>query len=290
MKSKKTVVITGANAGIGLATAKALASKGYNIVTICRDSRRGEETINILKSINKNLQAENFTADLSDLNAVKQTAETIVAKYPIIDRLINNAGYYPAKIEYIGNIEKTFYASHLGHMLLTQKLMPSLERSAEARIINVSSGLHMQGRVARFFNRIDGMTASQAYGDAKLANVLFSIELSKRLPNNITTYSLHPGVVRTNFAKGTTGVFSVIINIMRPFFISPEKGAATSIYLAEASIEKLASFNGKYFDKKAPARTNNSDITDANAKALFERSNEVLRSFVKLDAVGKIST
>src|SRR5689334_5370392 len=115
MKSAKTVVITGANAGIGLATAKGLALKGYNIVTICRDSRKGEETINILKSINKNIQVENFTIDLSDLNAVKNTAEAIAEKYPVIDRLINNAGYYPAKIEYVNNIEKTFYASHLGH-------------------------------------------------------------------------------------------------------------------------------------------------------------------------------
>jgi retinol dehydrogenase-12 len=280
MKTAKTVVITGANAGIGLATAKGLASKGYNIVTICRDSRKGQETIDTLKQINKNIQAENFTTDLSDLNAVKQTADVIAAKYPVIDRLINNAGYYPAEIEYIDTVEKTFFASHLGHMLLTQRLMPSFERAVEARIINVSSALHSQGKVSRFFKRVDGMTASQAYGDAKLANVLFTMELSKRLAKNVTTYSLHPGVVRTNFAKGTSGAFAIMLNIMRPFFISPDKGAATSIHLADAAIEKLAPFNGQYFDKKAPAKTSNNDITDANAKALFDRSNEMLKPFM----------
>ena len=276
----KTVVITGANAGIGLATAKGLAAMGYTIVTICRDERKGAETISTLKQHYPDVNAENFTADLSDLNAVKYASDRILAKYPVVDRLINNAGYYPAAIEYLNGIEKTFFASHLGHMLLTECLMPALERSDESRVINVSSALHSQGRSNRFFKRVTGMTASQAYGDAKLANILFTMALAERLPKNITTYSLHPGVVSTNFAKGTTGAFSALINIMRPFFLTPEKGAAASIYLADVETEKLASFNGRYFVKKQPADTNNPDVNRQNAEMLWETSLQLFKSLV----------
>jgi len=280
MASQKTIVITGANAGIGLATAKALAIKGYCIIIICRDARRGDDTAEQLKRINPNISVENFTADLSDLSVVKRTADAIAAKYPVIDRLINNAGYYPSTIEYIGDVEKTFFASHLGHMLLTERLLPALERSPEARIINVSSGVHPMGKVARFFKRVNGLTLLQAYADAKLANILFTMELSKRLPNQITTYALHPGVVRTNFAKGTPGLFTMLINIFRPFLITPEKGAATSIYLADAEPKKITSFTGQYFAKQKPTHTNNKDVTAKNATWLWHTSIEMLKPFL----------
>ena len=159
--------------------------------------------------------------------------------------------------------------------------MPSLEKSTEARVINVSSALHVQGSAARFFKRINGLTSGQAYADAKLANILFKMELSKRLQKHVTTYSLHPGVVSTNFAKGTSGIFSTIINIMRPFFLSPGKGAATSVYLASVESEKIISQRGRYFAKMKPSPTRNSDLTDQNAFALWNRSEEVLKPFLK---------
>ncbi|MBK5279861.1 MAG: SDR family NAD(P)-dependent oxidoreductase [Bacteroidia bacterium] len=141
MTERKTVVITGANAGIGLATAQSLAAKGYNVVTVCRDKSKGDATAVELIKANPGIQAENFTADLSDLGAVQKIGNAIASKYGVIDRLINNAGYYPSAIEYIGDTEKTLFTSHLGHMLLTQLLIPSLQRSVEARIITVSSAL-----------------------------------------------------------------------------------------------------------------------------------------------------
>jgi len=275
----KTVVITGANAGIGFATALGLASKGYRIVTICRDAHKGADTIKALKQKYPDIEAENFSVDLSDLEGIKPVANNILAKYPVIDRLINNAGYYPASIEYVNDVEKTFVASHLGHMLLTLCLMPALERSSESRVINFSSGLHSQGRVNRFFKRVPGMTSSQAYGDAKLANVLFTMGLAKRLPKNVTTYALHPGVVSTNFAKGTPGAFSMVINVLRPFFLSPQKGAATSIYLADAPTEKVTIFSGQYFDKEKPAKTNNPDVNSINAEQLWQSSAQILSDF-----------
>src|SRR6188768_324635 len=107
MTPGKVVLITGANAGIGLATAKILAAKGYDIVILCRDKSKGEQTVTELLKVNPGIRAENYTADLSDLTAIQKAARDITAKYPVIDRLINNAGYYPGVIEYKGEIEKT---------------------------------------------------------------------------------------------------------------------------------------------------------------------------------------
>jgi NAD(P)-dependent dehydrogenase (short-subunit alcohol dehydrogenase family) len=280
MATFKTVVITGANSGIGRATAEQLASKNYHIVTLCRQAAEGEKTAAALQKINPSIQVENFVVDLSQLSEVKRVAQLVQQKYPVIDRLINNAGYYPVSIEYVDGIEKSFVASHLGHMLLTEVLMPSLLRSTEARIINVSSGLHPNGRFQRFFKQVPTLTPSQAYGDDKLANILFTMALTKKLPANVTTYSLHPGVVNTNFASKLTGFFKVMVVLFKPFFLTAEQGAATSVYLADASIDELRASNGKYFVKQKPVPTRNADVTDANARMLWSRSREVLSAYL----------
>ncbi len=281
MNTTKTVVITGANSGIGRATAEILAAKGYNIVTICRKSAEGEKTVAALRKINPQVSAENFTVDLSDLDQVAKTAQAIKQKYPVIDRLINNAGYYPASIEYVGDIEKSFLASHLGHMLLTELLLPSLQQSKESRVINLTSALHAGGRANRFFQRTSDLDPGNAYGDSKLANILFSMALAKELPAHVSAYSVHPGVVRTNFDNTVTGAFKIAITLAKPFFLSPEKGAATSVYLADAPIEAIKAHRGKYFTKSKPASTRNADVTAANAEALWKKSLEVLKPYLQ---------
>jgi retinol dehydrogenase-12 len=281
MTPTKTIVITGANSGIGRATAEILAAKGYNIITICRKKAEGEKMVAALLKINPKINAENFTADLSDLEQVAKTAHAIKEKYTVIDRLINNAGYYPPSIEYIGNIEKSFVASHLGHMLLTQLLRPCLQKSNESRVINLSSALHSGGKAKRFFQHTANMQPGDAYADSKLANILFSMALAKDLPANVSGYSLHPGVVRTNFESTVTGALKIAIVLFKPFFLTPEKGAATSVYLADAPIETLSAHRGKYFEKKKPASTNNADVTDENAATLWKNSLEVLRPYLK---------
>jgi NAD(P)-dependent dehydrogenase (short-subunit alcohol dehydrogenase family) len=277
ISENKTILITGANAGIGLATAHLLAKQNYNLIIICRDAAKGAATVSSLRKINPTIHVESFTTDLSDLANVRQTADAIVEKYAVIDVLINNAGYYPANIQYKDSIEKTLLSSHLGHMLLTQRLLPSLSRSSEARIINVSSDLHKQGSADRFFKTVEGLTLTQAYADAKLANILFTMALSKQMPSHVTTYSLHPGVVRTNFAKDAPGAFSVIIKIMKPFFIRPEQGAATSVYLASTAIENIRNSNGAYFIKNKPKPVTHADATEFNANQLWARSLEILK-------------
>ena len=280
MTPGKVVLITGANAGIGLATSKILAAKGYDIVILCRDKSKGEQTVAELLKVNPGIRAENYTADLSDLAAIQKVAHDITTKYPVIDRLINNAGYYPGVIEYKGEIEKTLFSAHLGHMLLTSLLMPSLKNSTEARVINVSSALHNQGKIDRFFKRVKGQSLVEAYADSKLANILFTMGLAKQLPENVVTYSLHPGVVKTNFGKGTSGFFSMMFTIFRPFFISPEQGAATSVYLADTEIQKIKPFAGGYFANQKPKKVTHKDVTDQNAIWLWNKSSDYIKPYL----------
>ena len=279
MASGKTVVITGANSGIGLASARILAEKGWNIVSICRNPQSGKALEADLRSQFPNITATNFTADLSDFHSIKIAAQQILAQFPVIDVLLNNAGYYPDVIEYINGIEKTLYASHLGHMLLTKNLLPALEKAPEARIVNVSSAVNPMGRVERFFKQPEGHSSIKAYADAKLANILFTMGIAKRLPSHITTYSLHPGVVNTGFAHATSGFMGTMVRLFGRFLTTPEKGAATSVFLTSANISLIKADSGKYFDKKKVAATRNKDITQENAEWLWTKSEELLRQF-----------
>jgi retinol dehydrogenase-12 len=277
----KVVVITGANSGIGFATAVSLAKPGNTIVTLCRRKEEGEKTMAELKKINSSITTENFIVDLSDLQSVRNTAKEVLMHYPVIDRLINNAGYYPNDIQYIGEIEKSFVASHLGHMLLTLSLLPALEKSSESRVINLSSMLHSEGRMKRFFVRVPGYTSSQAYADAKLANLLFTMALATELPDNVTTYSVHPGMVGTNFAKGKSNDFlSIFFSLFRGLLASPEKGAATSVYLAEERIEDIKPSSGGYFASQKLVAAKNKDITSSHAQILWNKSMEVLKPYL----------
>lgn len=282
MNPTKFVVITGANAGIGEATAKALATLGYSIISVCRRPSEGQRLVAELKALNPSIQVENFTADLSDLNSVRKAAEEILDRYPVIDRLINNAGYYSQQVEYVDGVEKSFLASHLGHMLLTLLLLPALKRSSEARIVTVSSMLHGKGKYKRLFAQPKSYSGSDAYNDGKLANAMFTIALAKTLPDNVTTYSLHPGVVNSNFAKNSTGGFlGVFFFLLRRFFISPEKGAATSVYLTTEDIQNLKPLSGNYFEKKKATPTNNKDITQKNVQELWDKSIAYLKPYVR---------
>lgn len=279
MTSGKIAFITGANSGIGLATAKILARKGWNILLLCRKQAAAEATIAALKQANPAIVAKYFLGDLADFASLQRVAAQVLAEHPQIDALINNAGYYPDKIEYVDGIEKALYASHLGHMLLTRLLMPALERAPEARIINVSSTVHSTGAVERFFTQPQGHSSLKAYGDAKLANILFTKGLAKRLPAHITTYSLHPGVVHTNFAADGTGPMGFMVRIFGRFLMTPENGAATSVYLATEGIDALKGHSGDYFDKKKVTRIRNKGVTPEHAEWLWTKSEELLKKW-----------
>ncbi len=272
----KTALITGANAGLGLATAKALARRGFNLILLCRTESTGKPAVEAIQQINPAVSVDLVTADLTDLAAVRRAAEAVRSRHNRIDVLLNNAGYSPSKIEFVNDIEKSFFANHIGHFVLTNALLPLLENHADepARIISLSSAAYMGGRKERFFRRIENLSTLFAYCDGKLANLLFAREAAKRFAGqNIRAYSVHPGVVRTNFGGDMPGIGQLVIGLMRPFMRTPEQGAETSIYLASAAPDRIGEANnGAYFADYRPQTTHNRDITDANAAWLWEQS------------------
>jgi NAD(P)-dependent dehydrogenase (short-subunit alcohol dehydrogenase family) len=278
----KTALITGANSGLGLATAKALAQRSFDLILVCRSEDRGKKAQAAVQQANPAVKVDLFLVDLADLDSVRQVADSIRAAYPKIDVLINNAGYTPAKLEFVDGIEKSFLASHIGHFVLTDRLMDSLKVAGsitgDARVISLSSGAYIGGRTARFFRKLDNLSTLLAYCDDKLANLLFAKELAKQTAGTgITAYSAHPGAVRTNFASDTAGLGGKVFALIRPFMRTPEKGAQTTVFLASAPLKSIgASNNGGYFADSAPKRTRNRDITNDKAAWLWERTSQYL--------------
>ncbi len=274
-----TTVITGATSGIGEATATALAKKGYALYLLVRDVAKGEVVKKKLTADTGNKEIYIIYCDLTDLATVAKAADELTAKLFNINVLINNAGgmFNDFTLTKDG-FELTFASNHLGHFLLTKRLMPLLQKG-HARIINLSSDLHKSGK-PDFDNLQNPDTYSpiKAYGNTKLFNIYFTKSLAERYKDKgITAYTLHPGVVKTSFNSKLTGFIKFFFSLVTPFMISPDKGAETPIYLATAP--KLESKSGQYFYKKKvkkPAAVAN----DTNARnSLWELSEELVKPF-----------
>ncbi len=273
----KLVLITGANSGIGFETAKELAIKGYNLILIIRSKDKAESTVKKLQLISPKTKVDTFLADLGNLDSIKNVAKDISTKYAVIDCIICNAGFGPDKVEFHSTgLEQSFVTNHLGHFILVNTLIPNVEAAIDGRVINVASSAYKLGKVERMFIKNNtNMNALQAYGDSKLANVLFTKALSKQLKNTVT-FSLHPGVVKSGFGANYTGVFKLLSYIMKPFMISPTEGAQTSIYLATEALDKLKAFTGGYFEKSKPVKINFVEVSDEKAEWLWKKSLEEL--------------
>ncbi len=276
--NNKIALITGANSGVGFATALGLAAQGYDLILVVRSINKANDTkIRILGQY-PSTKIDYEIADLEDLKSVKVAAQNIKARYTKIDRLICNAGYSADEILFTTEgYEKSFLANHQGHFVLTNSLLALLEASGEGRVISVSSAAHALGKVKRFFVKNDPNTSAfKAYGDGKLANILFTKGLAKRLENKpVLAFCLHPGVVGTNFGSNLTGFSGLMVKIAQPFMISSEKGAATSIYLATTPQKNISKFNGGYFDKCKPKHTFNKDINNENINWFWQKSEAV---------------
>jgi NAD(P)-dependent dehydrogenase (short-subunit alcohol dehydrogenase family) len=254
----KTVVVTGGNSGIGLETAAALAQMGARVVITARSAERGEAAVrHIGGRIGGSDAVELVLFDLADLSSVRAGAAEILQRCPRLDVLINNAGLIlTQRAESVDGYEATLATNHLGPFLLTNLLLPRLLESAPARIVNVASVAHNQARQGIPFDDLHSTqryAPMKVYGESKLANILFTTELARRLEGRgITANSLHPGTVRTGYgADGDTrGLLAIGIKIAHPFFLSPEKGARTSVYLA--SSPEVAPVSGQYFVKCRP--------------------------------------
>jgi retinol dehydrogenase 14 len=271
---EKVCMITGATSGIGKATAMELASMGASVVMVGRDLGRGEAALAEIKEQSANASVDLMLADLSSQQEVRMLADEFKETYPRLDVLVNNAGLFRSeRITTADGLETTFAVNHLAYFLLTNLLLDTLKASAPSRIVNVSSGDHASGTIDfDDLQKEKGYKGAKAYSQSKLANVLFTHELARRLEGTgVSANCLHPGVVGTNLGSGVSGVFGFTVRAaMGPLMKSPEKGAETSVYLA--SSPEVEGLSGGYFVKKAEARSSDLSHDERLARRLWEVS------------------
>jgi len=276
--SLKTTVITGATSGIGKETALGLAKKDYALYLLVRNVPKGEELKKdiIAQTGNKNIHV--VKCDLADLQSVREAADELNAKLVSINVLINNAGGIFAKKELTKDgFEMTFATNHLGHFLLTLSLMPLLEKG-HARVINVSSSAHYMGEPN--FDDIQWAqhkySAWKAYGMAKLYNLYFTKSLAEKYADTgVTSFAVHPGLVKTNFWGGTSGLLNKVIQfLLTPFMISAEKGAQTSIYVATEPAMEAKSC--QYFVKSKLTKSSVLSWSEENRNKLWDISKKLV--------------
>jgi len=269
----KTVVVTGATAGIGKATAMGLATMGANLAITGRDRERTECAAREVRAAGRG-QVDVFVADLSSQAEVRRLAGEVLQTCPRIDVLVNNVGgYWNTRHVTADGLEHTFALNHLAPFLLTNMLLDRLRQSAPARVVTVSSNAHATGRIN--FDDLQGersYSGSRAYNQSKLASILFTYELARKLQASaVTANALHPGVVNTSFgAEDPRGIQRLIIPFARPFLKTPTRGAATSIHLA--SSPDLEQVTGRYFADSKPRRSSKRSYDQAAAARLWQVS------------------
>ena len=273
---EKVCLITGATSGIGKATAMGLANMGASVVMVGRDRGRGAAVMAEIKEKSGNASVDLMLADVSSQKEIRRLADEFGEAYPRLDVLINNAGVFRSeRITTADGIEATFAVNHLAYFLLTNLLLDRLKAGAPSRIVNVASADHSNGAID--FDDLQGekgYRGAGAYSRSKLANVLFTHELARRLRGTgVTANCLHPGVVGTNLGSGVSGAFGFVVRALRPLMKNPEKGAETSIYLA--SSPEVEGSSGGYFVKKAQARSSDVSYDERLARRLWEASAEL---------------
>jgi len=269
----KTVLVTGATGGIGKATAMGLATMGANLAITGRDRERTECAAREVRAAGRG-QVDVFVADLSSQAEVRRLAGEVLQTCPRIDVLVNNVGgYWNTRHVTADGLEHTFALNHLAPFLLTNMLLDRLRQSAPARVVTVSSNAHATGRIN--FDDLQGersYSGSRAYNQSKLASILFTYELARKLQASaVTANALHPGVVNTSFgAEDPRGIQRLIIPFARPFLKTPTRGAATSIHLA--SSPDLEQVTGRYFADSKPRRSSKRSYDQAAAARLWQVS------------------
>jgi retinol dehydrogenase 14 len=254
----KVVLITGGTGGIGRATAIGLATMGARVGITGRELARAQQAAAEIRAASGNPAVDAFAGDMTSQAEVRRLAAAVLDAYRRLDVLINNVGGFWAHRHLTADgLEQTFALNHLAPFLLTNLLLDRLKASAPARVVTVSSGEQARGRIE--FDDLQGArdySAQRAYSQSKLANVMFTNELARRLQGTgVTANSLHPGVVRTNFgAEDQAGFFAVIGGVVRPFLKTPAQGAQTSIYLA--SSPDVEGVTGQFFANRKPKTAN----------------------------------
>jgi retinol dehydrogenase-14 len=254
----RAVLITGGTGGIGKATAIGLAMIGARVGITGRDLARAEQAAADIRATSGNPAVDAFAADMTSQAEVRRLAASVLDAYPRLHVLLNNVGGFWAHRHLTADgLEHTFALNYLAPFLLTNLLLDRLKASAPARVITVSSGVQATGRID--FDDLQGAhnySGQRAYNQSKLADVMFTNELARRLEGTgVTANSLHPGMVRTNFgAEDQAGWFTVVGRVVLPLLKTPEQGAQTSIYLA--SSPDVEGVTGKFFADREPLTAN----------------------------------
>ena len=270
----KTVVVTGASSGIGLETTRALARQGARVIMVVRNRAKAQAAIDELRKAQPDAQLDLVIADLYSLAEVRKAAAEIRALAPRLDVLVNNAGLIHDKRELtVDGLERTFALNHLAAFLLTYELRDLLIASAPARVITVSSNGH---RLSRFtWDDLATMerwpSATLAYGASKLCNIWFAKEAARKFAGKgVTSNALHPGAVATGFGASGSLVLRVGTKLAKPFLLSSEEGAQTSIYLA--SSPDVEGVTGQYFARRKIATPSRQARDEASATRLWKLS------------------
>jgi NAD(P)-dependent dehydrogenase (short-subunit alcohol dehydrogenase family) len=270
----KIILITGANSGIGKATATALAEMGAHVVMISRDLEKGEVARQEVMRVSRNNQVDLMQCDLASLQSIRKFAADFIAMYTRLDILINNAGIYTDhRMETTDGFEYQIGVNHLGPFLLTGLLLDLLKKSSPARIINVSSAAHFFGSIDfDDFQLRKSYSSWRSYARSKLANVLFTYELAHRLTGTgVTVNCLHPGFVNSRFAFNRKNEKpNWLMRLAKPFTISPSEGAETSVYLAASP--EVEGVTGKYFAKRKEIASSKSSYDLIVAEKLWKIS------------------
>jgi len=258
-RTPRTVVITGANSGIGLETAAALAAQGERVIIGCRNAAKADAAVEEIRRRVPEALIDQVPLDLASFESIRTAAASIVEATEVVDVLINNAGLILSRrAETSEGFETQFGVNHLGHFLLTMLLEDRLKAAAEPRIVNVASLAHWSAVGGLKFDNLQSIRHYNgwvAYGRSKLANVLFAKELAERWgADGVVAHALHPGVVRTEFGQDgdTGGASALMVKAGEVITITPAEGARTSIYLASA--ERARETNGGYWAASKPAR------------------------------------
>jgi retinol dehydrogenase 14 len=273
----RTCLVTGGTSGIGKAIAAGLARLGGEVVLVARDPARGEAAVAELREATGNPRVELLLVDLASQASIRQGAEAYRRGHDRLDVLVNNAGgYWATRHVTPDGLEWTFAVNHLAYFLLTSLLLDLLRSSAPARVVNVTSSAQAFGDIRlddlQFARRYRGQAA---YNQSKLANVLFTYELARRLEGSGVTVNCGvPGVTRTNFGREDSGpVMRLLTPLGRPFMRSPEQGADTFIYLA--SSPEVEGVTGGYFARRRPRRSSKRSYDQELAGRLWRVSEEL---------------
>lgn len=275
---RKRALVTGASRGIGRVTALGLARAGWDVTLVARDRARGERVVEEAASLGGGGTTDLVVGDLSSMKEVVRVAGEVTAARPGLDVLVNNVGcYFARRSTTADGLERTFATNHLGPFVLTACLREALERAAPARVVVVASAAHRRAHMTW-----DDLMHERSYrgflvySESKLANILFTRELARRLEGTgVTANALHPGFVASNFGRDNRGLAGLGMRLAMLAAISEEEGAKTSLYLATS--DEVAGVTGGYFVRCREATPTPAALDDAGARRLWEVSERLVR-------------